>query len=367
MRRQMIGSGVCWLFSLLCGILLAIFVGSVWAWSAAALLLLLPTGSAVWNCLAFRNPEGKILLPSTAQKDTELTGSITVTAQGLPPAGRVYARMETVNELTDEKAVLVLPLRYTDQGWQGDFTLSAAHCGRLRLGVSAVFLTDLFGFIPCRRTAAVQSHCVILPETFAVELNDTVLYSAAEDSDDSREDRRGHDMTVTYQMREYQGGDDLHGIHWKLSSKLDKLIFREPGETVDRSLLLYWDQSAGDAAQLDTLAEAVFSVGQCLSESGCAYTLGWSSEGETQFADVGNQEELLQKLPLLLYRHGAQQPSGGELQRFGRVLYFTADAPIDPVDSFRVFCCGRADDPAADFTPENYREVLQRLDVAYEA
>lgn len=367
MRRQMIGAGVCWLFSLLCGILLAIFTGSVWVWSAAALLLLLPIGSAAWNCLAFRSPEGKILLPSTAQKGSALAGRIEMTAHALPPAGRIYCRMETANELTDEKTALFLPLHHSERGWQGDFTLSAAYCGRLCLSVSTVVLTDMFGFIPRKKTAAVQSRCMILPETFAVELNDMILRSAAEDSDDSREDRRGHDMTVTYQMREYQSGDDLHGIHWKLSSKLDKLIYREPGETVDRSLLLYWDQSAGNAAQLDALAEAVFSVGQCLSESGCPYTLGWSSEGQTQFTDVGNQEELLQKLPPLLYRHGAQPPESEELLRFGRVLYFTAEEPVALPDSCRVFCCGRADDPAADFTTENYREALQRLDVSYEA
>ena len=367
MRRQMIGAGVCWFLGLLCSVLLSIFTGSAWAWCAAALLLLLPIGSAVWNRFAFRRPEGKILLPSTAQKDDELAGRIEITAHALPPVGHVYCHMEAVNELTDERVVIFLPLYCIGKVWQGSFTLSANHCGRLCLDVRAIVLTDVFGFVPGRRPAAVQSRCMILPETFAVELNDTILHSAAEDSDDSREDRRGHNMTVTYQMREYQDGDDLHGIHWKLSSKLDKLIYREPGETVDRSLLLYWDQSAGDATVLDALAEAVFSVGQCLSENGCSYTLGWSSEGQTQFTDVNNQEELLQKLPPLLYRHGAEQPDGNELLRFGRVLYFTAAAPIDPPESFHVFCCGRAGDPAAGFTPENYREILQRLDVSYEA
>ena len=124
------------------------------------------------------------------------------------------------------------------------------------------------------------------------------------DSDTSSPDRRGSDLTEPFRLREYAPGDSLRQIHWKLSSKLDRLVIREPGMPAARTLLVFWDRS-GDAAARDAQAEAVFSVCQSLSEQGYAYQLGWPEGGTARFAEAGSTEELLRDLPLLL-RGGAE-------------------------------------------------------------
>lgn len=75
------------------------------------------------------------------------------------------------------------------------------------------------------------------------------------DSDTSSPDRRGSDLTEPFRLREYAPGDSLRQIHWKLSSKLDRLVIREPGMPAARTLLVFWDRS-GDAAARDAQAEA---------------------------------------------------------------------------------------------------------------
>ena len=138
------------------------------------------------------------------------------------------------------------------------------------------------------------------------------------DSDTSSPDRRGSDLTEPFRLREYAPGDSLRQIHWKLSSKLDRLVIREPGMPAARTLLVFWDRS-GDAAARDAQAEAVFSVCQSLSEQGYAYQLGWPEGGTARFAEAGSTEELLRDLPLLL-RGGAEPlQETGALRGFGKI------------------------------------------------
>lgn len=44
------------------------------------------------------------------------------------------------------------------------------------------------------------------------------------------QNRKGNDHSEIYDIREYMPGDDIRSIHWKLSSKTDKLILREPSD-----------------------------------------------------------------------------------------------------------------------------------------
>ena len=102
-----------------------------------------------------------------------------------------------------------------------------------------------------------------------------------------------------------------------MTAKTDRLIVREPGLPLQRSLLVFWDKTASaaltpDAA--DALAESVSSVCQSLSEQGYDYQLGWPEGGTAGFAEAGSTEELLRDLPLLLRggADGALRRSGGE-------------------------------------------------------
>ena len=204
----------------------------------------------------------------------------------------------------------------------------------------------------------------VLPETFPVAV-DTAMLSAPKDGEDTRDDRKGSDMTETYELRDYRPGDNLHGIHWKLSGKLDKLIFREPAQPVSNALLLYWDQSCGTPDELDALAEAVFSVGQSLCQEGVLFTVGKTEQGVLRTAEITNTDDLVEHFPLLLRRVGGPQADIAALTVFGRVFYFTAEVPEGGGDeSVQVFLCGDESHAKGNeivFTPGTAEEVLAQL------
>lgn len=83
-----------------------------------------------------------------------------------------------------------------------------------------------------------------------------------EDCQEYAQDRRGLDRTEVYQIREYVPGDSLSQIHWKLTSKRETLLVREPACPVEQSLLFLVDRTWGtlEPSQADTLMEAAASI-----------------------------------------------------------------------------------------------------------
>ena len=365
MKAAMIGRAVLWLLAVLVLLALLLLTGSLWLIGLIAVMILLPLFSLLWNRAAGKQVTVKVSLPSSARKNAEAKGKISAAFEKLQPLGRVCCSLELVNDLTGEKSLLRLPLERDQDGYEAEFSVVTAHCGRIRGLAEAVTLLDFFGFLPTRAESGAEGHMTVLPETFPVEIDDSML-SAPSDGDDTRDDRKGSDMTETFQLREYQPGDNLHGIHWKLSSKLDKLIFREPAQPVSNALLLYWDQSGGMPDELDTLAEAVFSVGQSLCQMGVPFTVGKTEHGAVQSAEITDLDGLIEHFPVLLRRREAEQPDISGLKVFGRVFYFTASVPEGGYDeSVQIFLCGDGTGVTGKeivFTPDTAEEVLERID-----
>ena len=117
--------------------------------------------------------------------------------------------------------------------------------------------------------------------------------------------RPGDDPSETFGLREYQTGDRLRSIHWKLSEKTDGLMVRQLGLPVDDSLLLLLDSSADaapSAAEREALGEAAVSVSAALCGESIPHRLAWldRASGELTFREVTCLEELTQSLPDVL-------------------------------------------------------------------
>ena len=365
MRAAMIGRGLLWGLAVIVLLALLVLTGSVWLIGLLVLLVLLPLLSLAWNSAAGKRADTRVSFPANARKRSETKGKVSAAFHGLQPLGRVYCARALHNDLTGEQTLLRLPLERTGEGYEADFSVRTAHCGRICGTVLQLTLTDFFGLLPTKSAVSAEGHMTVLPETFPVEVDDSML-SAPKDGDDTRDDRKGSDKTETFQLRDYAPGDDLRGSHWKLSSKLDKLIFREPAQPVSNALLLYWDQTSGTPEQLDALAEAVFSVGQSLCQAGVPFTVGKTEQGVVQSAEITNLEDLIEHFPILLRRRGAQRPDLAELTAFGRVFYFTAAIPESEYgEAVQIFLCGDETGVSGGeivFTPENAEEILERID-----
>ena len=88
----------------------------------------------------------------------------------------------------------------------------------------------------------------------------------------------GEDTGETFQVREYEAGDSMKQIHWKLSARLNDLVVREPGYPVTRSVLVFletgYEGSFPDPEYLDQSGIGGIVCNRCITQAG-NYLSAW--------------------------------------------------------------------------------------------
>ena len=359
------GSIVIYGALLLCAAVSLLVSSSAAALGALILLCLFPLLSLAWNAFARRGLHASITAPTFASKDESVQGAVRIQCGRLrAPAGQFTVQAELLNELTGTNETLLLVPLPQDNAYIADFSFTSRHCGCIRICITAVHLGDVFDLIRLRSNAQASARCTILPHTFPVEIADPAMPNDARDADAYLDVGGGSDFTEVYRLREYVPGDPIRGMHWKLSSKLDTLLYRDPSLAVQRSLLLFWDRARTSPDVADALAEAVFSVSQALSEQGITFTLAVPQADAPQLQAITDEQSLLQTLPLLLRDAGNTQVFP-DLSGFARTFWFTSRDTVPASESVTVLTCTEntdADVHGIVFTPQTVRETLHRLD-----
>ena len=229
--------------------------------------------------------------------------------------------------------------------------------------ISRFTVLDYLGMLPMQAPVKAEARLTILPNLFPMDADMTARPAYA---DDGASDRRGEDRSEVYQLREYRPGDDIRQIHWKLSSKLDELILKEASQPESRSLLAFWDKRTGTPQQMDALAEVVSSTGAALLQSGVQYTLCWTEGDDLQAQDILDENQLLQAIPELVKTRGSADCRLPEMTDYSRILYFGVKPEERMLTDERVHFVLCTEEPFPDattFTPQNYSETMQRLEV----
>lgn len=365
MRRQWLGAAGRYILAALLLMILALSTGNGWIWGVFGLLLLLPGLSTLANLLVRKGLRAKLQLPTTSPKTTACLGSLTVRNKSWLPAPKIFCRVRMVNDLTAQEQFTWLELSVPPFGQgQQEFLLESAHCGRIYVQLQQVKLFDYLGLIPLTVSLKAGARLTVLPELFPCQV---AASPAPAVSDDSSLSRRGDDPSEVFQLREYRQGDDIRRIHWKLSSKLDKWILRESSQSVDRSLLVYWDKRFPCAPeQMDAMAEMVSSLCQGLCDSGISFDLGWTEGEEPQLRSIGSEDALLQTIPALVTQAGSPSCPVPDHRNYGQVLWIAPQLPDGQTGLVRYLLCtpsGTESGDALVCSPKNYQEILERVEI----
>lgn len=336
-----------------------VMIQSVFALFILILMIVLPLLSIPFNRIAKNKIKAELILPSSARKSKSCEGSVYIFCDGIMPSGKVFSDVVIRNDLTGERAKIRLAMEPDKNGYRADFSVNTNYCGRIVATIEKLYLFDFFGITALDIQISVTARSTVFPETFAVDISNAEMSAMPSDSEEYC--GKGTDLTEIFQLREYENGDALGAIHWKLSSKLDKLIVREPSKPISHSMLVYWDQCCEEADKTDALAETFFSVCNALCEAGCRFTVGRTAGNNAQLEEITDADELMSIMPSMLYKTEDNQYLP-DFSDYGRVFLFTA-RNIGKAENIAVFSCADGGDIC--FTTENYAEVMRRLDLGY--
>lgn len=106
------------------------------------------------------------------------------------------------------------------------FPVSYDKYGIYTTSVSKITVYDFLHLFSMSKTLSTEASVTVMPDTQPREKRTEMLYEEGFDEFTDNE-RRGSVSSNVTDIREYQPGDRLSRIHWKLTEKLDKLIVKE--------------------------------------------------------------------------------------------------------------------------------------------
>lgn len=289
MRRQRFLSLFILIASAVSGVLIADYIGAVFAMTVAGMFL----------CSFFLLPSSLfgLTLSLDVLQDVQHGGNtdlqVHLTRKGFCPCGSVKIVFSLQNHFTghsSKESLIVRPVK-------GKSTLIlpvyVPHVGNTEISVTRVWFYDLTGLLCIPRNMKSTVSFCALPQSETAPVR-FVLPQEAEDSGEVDSNRPGHSRPELFGVHEYVPGDPLRDIHWKLSARLDKMMVREYVRPISRDMeLLILNGGGGiSLAAADKLTDAAFSLSLSLVQADIRHTLCWCENGQAKAAPVQSEEDV---------------------------------------------------------------------------
>ncbi len=219
------------------------------------------------------------------------------------PSMKIKSTILFHNQLTNE--TLKEEIYLTGKGRENKNVLTkwkSKHIGHITAEVMAISLYDYFNIFSMSIPASSKTDFYVLPHCFNIDVvkktlamgqGDTPVYS-------SRESMEAMEMIG---LKEYEEGDQAKRIHWKLSTKLDRLIVKEFSNPVDDTIfILYENGIQSDADAINASIEVFLSLSKSLLENKYEHTMAWFDHESDQLRieKVYSFEQLLNLQSLIL-------------------------------------------------------------------
>ena len=215
-----------------------------------------------------------IAQPVSALRGGDAAWQCRVDVRGPFPLPRVKLRAQSVNLLTGEAKKHKLLLKNPEGGEGKSIPADTAHCGVLRLTVTRARALDHLGLfaIPIRVDKAAFLPVEPIPAyPGELHLPETRVAAAA----GAIPSPSG--LSEEYELREYRPGDPLRTVHWKLSTKWNELIVREPSRSSIALPLLTADRF-GPPEKLDRMLDKLAGYSHALLAVQRPHTVAWLDE-----------------------------------------------------------------------------------------
>lgn len=175
-----------------------------------------------------------------------------------------------------ENITLSVPL-YAKGKQEIKLPVKSKYCGIVEVNVEDVIIWDMLHILNAKCEVEVQNNIVLYPTVNEyIQLDVNVYVPGNDDSEESN--RKGSDFAEVSDIREYIPGDSLKDIHWKLSSKQDKLMVKEHVTMSSKQIAVLVELFNDDNYVLDDIIKTVYSACVNLAKENFTFTLYWWSQ-----------------------------------------------------------------------------------------
>lgn len=166
------------------------------------------------------------------------------------PVGKVRLQLVTENLYTGEKHRSQFSFDAVGES-MGALPIPTEDCGALRLSVRRWTCSDPLGLLALRKRAPSPALCVVLPRP--VQPDQALADENPPETQPRMKPKYGGGFAEDHELRPYRPGDAVNSVHWKLSSKTDDWIVREPLLPENDRIYLVLEADGEDHRGLESL------------------------------------------------------------------------------------------------------------------
>ena len=214
---------------------------------------------------------------------------------------KAYATVSVCHAFSDtpEKIRLCFPLHGRNSS-RLTFCIRPDCCGAVRIKIEKVRIPDYFRLFSTKmKKINAELEILVLPETLKLDIQDTAEAVYSPESHRYAPDKAGDDPSELFGIHEYHEGDAVSRIHWKLSSKSDKLFIKEFGYPIEKQILLlaeYLPDADEDTSERMKKAQAfltlIYSMAVLLTKSENTAFLAWHDGERLLYRPLKSVQEL---------------------------------------------------------------------------
>ena len=166
------------------------------------------------------------------------------------------------------------------------------HCGVIEASSKYCKIYDLMGlfFIP------VKINCKLECAVYPVAEKPAILPDCDKITIMGYKPKSGGGFSDYYELRQYQSGDSLKNIHWKLSSKYDDLIVREPSVPIYKQFAVKLELTEDCNENDSIIARFVYACRHIIQNGSVCYAY---SSRNSELSAISNDGELQEYIKTL--------------------------------------------------------------------
>lgn len=210
----------------------------------------------------------------------------------------IYIRY--INSLTNKGSIIkvVTPI-YSNNVQLLRLSATSDHYGSISAKIEKIKLYDIMKLTRIRLSKknfqSTPVSVTFIPEYIPLENNVTNYADYGLESDRFSEHKQGDDPSEIFGIHEYQYGDKMSRIHWKLTAKTDTTYVKEYSLPIANSICLaanvcMKNNTTAELEKYDAVIEAFYAIGAYLSESACPHTMVWYDEIGKKLTEKLSQE-----------------------------------------------------------------------------
>ncbi|MBP3414650.1 MAG: DUF58 domain-containing protein [Clostridia bacterium] len=237
-----------------------------YAWVLFLFILFVPLVSLGTMFYAVRHVEVRLFCADRVERGDDVSMNFDVRYSGKVPCApvRIYFSMDEPKAKKNKTQVSVFP------GTARQVDIQTLHCGKLVCRIKKYRIYDSLGLFYIQRRHETIKSIIVMPHIGHPEPEPTPQRI----SSGSVMRPKPGSYSEIYELREYRPGDPIRSVHWKLSSKIDNLLVKEP-QSPDSGMAVLTVDILPTGDRYDAVLDRLISVSLWMIERDYAHEIKW--------------------------------------------------------------------------------------------